>query len=129
MSTETKESFKQDFTPKITIDYTLELSDITTKLLDEVTSLGPFGVQNSEPVFMANNVHVHTSKIVGKDHRRMLLSASADKKNKGLWAIQFNADPDSIHVDQFTKIAYCLQWNRWNGHKSIQLVVIDTQTC
>ena len=119
----------QDFTPKITIDYTLELSDITTKLLDEVTSLGPFGVQNSEPVFMANNVHVHTSKIVGKDHRRMLLSSSSDNKNKALWAIQFNANPDSIHVDQFTKIAYCLQWNRWNGHKSIQLVLSDTQTC
>ena len=117
----------QAFTPKVTIDYTLELSDITAKLLDEVTSLGPFGVQNSEPVFMANNVHVHTSKIVGKGHRRMRLSASAEKKNKGLWAIQFNADPASIHVDQFTKIAYCLQWNRWNGHKSIQLLVSDIQ--
>jgi single-stranded-DNA-specific exonuclease len=117
----------QAFTPKVTIDYTLELSDITAKLLDEVTSLGPFGVQNSEPVFMANNVHVHTSKIVGKGHRRMRLSASAEKKNKGLWAIQFNADPASIRVDQFTKIAYCLQWNRWNGNKSIQLLVSDTR--
>jgi single-stranded-DNA-specific exonuclease len=117
----------QAFTPKVTIDYTLELSDITTKLLDEVASLGPFGIQNSEPVFMANNVHVHASKVVGKGHRRMLLSSSADKKNKGLWAIQFNADPNSIHVNQFTKIAYCLQWNRWNGHKSIQLLVSDTQ--
>ncbi len=117
----------QDFIPKITIDYTLDLSDITTKLLDEVTSLGPFGVQNPEPIFMANNVHVHSSKIVGKGHRRMRLSGSSNKKSKGLWAIQFNADPDSIHVDQFTKIAYCLQWNRWNGNKSIQLLVSDTQ--
>ncbi len=118
-----------DFMPKVTIDYVLELSDITTKLLDEVTSLGPFGVQNTEPVFMANNVHVHTSKIVGKNHRRMFLSSSTDKKSKGLWAIQFNADPDSIRVDQFTKIAYCLQWNRWNGNKSIQLLVNDIQSC
>jgi len=117
----------EDFLPKIAIDYVLELSDITTKLLDEITTLGPFGVQNSEPVFRANHVHVHTSKIVGKNHRRMLLSSSTDKKNKGLWAIQFNADPDSLHVNQFTKIAYCLQWNRWNGNKSIQLLVSDTR--
>ena len=117
----------EDFLPKMTIDYVLELAEITPKLLDEITSLGPFGVQNLEPVFMANDVYVHTSKIVGKGHRRMLLSSSADKKNKGLWAIQFNADPHSIHVDQFTKIAYCLQWNQWNGNKSIQLVVSDTQ--
>ncbi len=50
----------EDFTPKMTMDYVLELSDITPKLLDEITSLGPFGVQNPEPVFMANNVLVHS---------------------------------------------------------------------
>jgi single-stranded-DNA-specific exonuclease len=113
----------------MSIDYVLELSDITSKFLDEILSLGPFGVQNPEPVFMTKNVHVLTSSIVGKGHRRMLLSPGADKKGKGLWAIQFNANPDSIHVDQFTKIAYHLQWNRWNGNKSIQLLVRDTQTC
>ena len=116
------------FLPKTRIDYILELSDITPKLLDEITSLGPFGVQNPQPVFMANHVHVRTSSMVGKGHRRMLLSAAAGKKSKGLWAIQFNADPDSIYVDQFTKIAYCLQWNRWNGNKYIQLLVRDTQS-
>jgi len=118
----------EDFTPKVTMDYVLELSDITPKLLDEITSLSPFGVQNPEPVFMANNVLVHSSSIVGKGHRRMRLSSSADKKSKRLWAIQFNADPDSILVDQFTRIAYHLQWNRWNGKKSIQLLVRDTQS-
>ena len=119
----------EDFLPKMTIDHVLELSDITPKLLDEITSLGPFGVQNPEPVFMTNDVHVHTSSIVGKSHRRMLLSSSADKKRKGLWAIQFNADPDSTQVDQFARIAYHLQWNRWNGNKSIQLLVKDAQAC
>ena len=116
------------FIPKMSIDDTLELSDITPKLLDEITSLGPFGIQNTEPVFMANNVHVHTSNIVGKCHRRMQLSSFAEKRKKGLWAIQFNADPTSMNVDQFTKIAYRLQWNRWNGNKSIQLVISDTKT-
>lgn len=118
----------KDFLPKTSIDYVLKLSDITPKMIDEIISLGPFGVQNPEPVFMTNDVHVLTSSIVGKGHRRMLLSSSADKKSKGLWAIQFNADPDSIQMNQFTKIAYCLQWNRWNGNKSIQLLISDTQT-
>jgi single-stranded-DNA-specific exonuclease len=118
-----------DLTPKMVIDYTLDLSDITPKLLDEITSLGPFGVQNSEPVFMASNVHVLNSKIVGKGHRRMLLSSSPEKKNQSQWAIQFNADPRSINADQFRKIAYHLQWNRWNGNKSIQLMISDVQPC
>ncbi len=119
----------EDFLPKVYINHVLELSDIKPKLLDEITSLGPFGVQNPEPVFMANDVHVHKSSMVGKGHRRMLLSSSAHKKSKGLWAIQFNADPDSTHIDQFARIAYHLQWNRWNGNKSIQLLVSDTQAC
>lgn len=115
-----------DFLPKISIDYVLELSDITEKLIDEIASLGPFGVQNPEPVFMTSNVHVHTSKIVGNRHRRMLLSSSPEKQSPGLWSIQFHAEPQFNDVTYFKKIAYRLQWNRWNGHRSIQLLVKDT---
>ena len=116
-----------DFIPRMSIDYILELSDITPKLLDEIVSLGPFGVENPEPVFMASDVHVHTSKNVGRNHRRMLLSAAADPKANALWAIQFNVDPPSIHTDHLTQVAYRLQWNQWNGSKTIQLVISDIQ--
>ncbi len=118
----------EDFLAKTTIDYVLELSDITPKLVDEITSLGPFGVQNSEPVFLANDVYVHTSKIVGSTHRRMLLSSSTEKSTKALWAIAFNMDPQYINRNHFLKIAYHLQWNQWNGNKSIQLVLSDAQS-
>jgi len=117
----------EDLTPILIIDYCLELTDITPKLLDEIVALGPFGPQNPEPVFMASNVHVLASKIVGKGHKRMRLSASPDKKGPAWWGIQFNPDPDTLEAQRFTRIAYRLQWNHWNHNKSIQLLIDETQ--
>ena len=116
----------QDLIPVRPIDYNLELSDITTKLLDEIAAIGPFGNQNPEPVFLAHDVSIHKAAIVGGCHRRMQLRP-ADKRHPALKAIQFNIDPTVPQADHFAKVAYHLQWNHWNGNKSIQLVIKDYQ--
>ena len=103
----------EDFLPKTTIDYVLELSEITPKLVDEITSLGPFGVQNPEPVFMANDVHVHTSKIVGSKHRRMLLSSSSEKKGAVGHCIQCGSaihQQESFHENRLPPPMESMEW-------------------
>jgi len=116
----------QALNPVLSIDYNLELPDINAKLLNEIAALGPFGNQNPEPVFLAHNVSVSNAAIVGDSHRRMQLHPANENYPK-LAAIQFNVDPNDPQPDHFSKIAYHLQWNRWNGHKSIQLVIKDIQ--
>ena len=112
----------KDLSPEFPIDYILDLPDITKKLLDEIAALGPFGNQNPEPVFLAHDVRVRNAAIVGGSHRRMKISPS-NTTHPTLTAIQFNVDQSVPQPDHFTKIAYHLQWNRWNGNKSIQLVI------
>ncbi len=119
-------TINQDLTPKLPIDYTLELTDITGKLLDEISTIGPFGNQNPEPVFQAHDIAVRKAAIVGGRHRRMQI-CPAGVTHPTLTAIQFNVDQKDLHPDHFSKIAYHLQWNRWNGNKSIQLVIKDYQ--
>ena len=112
-----------DFTPKLSIDCELDFDDISDRLIDEIESLTPFGNGNPEPLFIAKNVDIFSSKIVGKNHRSMLLKQSAGKIPKIFNAIHFNALTDAPLKDNFDRIAFRLRWNRWNGQKKVQIVV------
>jgi len=112
-----------DFTPKLSIDCELGFDDISDRLIDEIESLTPFGNGNPEPLFIAKNVEVFSSKIVGKTHRSMLLKQPTVKMPKIFNAIHFNAHTGSPLKDNFDRIAFRLRWNRWNGQKKVQIVV------
>ena len=116
-----------DFVPTVFIDAELDFNDITPRLIDEIEALMPFGIGNPEPLFMAENIQILTSKIVGKKHRRMVLSQSKTPGTQTFQAIQFNIDPDRPCPENFDRIAYRLRWNRWYGKQTPQLVVEDTQ--
>mmetsp|Transcript_1635 Transcript_1635/g.1134 ORF Transcript_1635/g.1134 Transcript_1635/m.1134 type:complete len:575 (+) Transcript_1635:1379-3103(+) len=111
----------------IFIDKKLEFDDINGGLIDELESLMPFGTNNSEPLFLAENIKVLKSWIVGKNHKRMLLTHPGSYKNKVVNAIQFNVDLlTSIPIkNSFEYIVFKLKWNRWNKNKTIQIVVED----
>ncbi len=112
-----------DFTPKLSIDCELGFDDISDRLIDEIESLTPFGNGNPEPLFITKNVEVFSSKIVGKNHRSMLLKQSAENMPKIFNAIHFNAITNALLKDNFDRIAFKLRWNRWNGQKKVQIVV------
>ena len=115
-----------DFTAQISIDYDLPFSLITDKLLMELEFLKPFGKDNPEPLFLSRHIKVDQSHIIGRNHRRMVLKQEGDFSNAVFSAIQFNVDPRAEKPEHFDHILYRLKYNRWNGKKSIQLVVEDT---
>ncbi len=112
-----------DFTPKLSIDGELDFDDISDRLIDEIESIAPFGSGNPEPLFIAKNVEIFSSKIVGQHHRSMLLKQPTKKIPKIFNAIHFNALTDAPLKDNFDRIAFRLRWNRWNGQKKVQIVV------
>ena len=118
-----KMSLQEDSLPFVSIDHELGFNDVNPNLIDEIDSLKPFGAGNPEPVFLARNVTVISSEIVGEKHRRMLLSQFPGKEEKSYNAIHFNIDPDLDENIFFEEMAFRLRWNRWNGNKSIQLVI------
>ena len=116
-----------DFIPKISIDYELDFDDIADALIDEIEFLKPFGSGNNEPLFMSRNVRVASSKIVGKNHRRMLLKQASGSAGKTFNAIHFNIDPSIPLKEHFDQIAFRLRWNRWNEKKSAQLIIEEVK--
>ena len=117
-----------DFVQTISIDYELNFDDISDVLINELDTLKPFGTGNHEPLFMAKNVKVIDSKIVGKNHRRMLLQQSAaGGTDNSFNAIHFNVDTSKNLRKNFDEIAFRLRWNHWNGKKTAQIVIEDIE--
>jgi len=113
--------------PALQIDSELDFTTISDGLIDELELLMPFGAGNPEPLFLARNVKVTNSRIVGKSHRRMILSQASGYTTATIPAIQFNADDEDAKKFHFDHIVFRLHWNRWNGKKSAQIVVEDLQ--
>ncbi len=116
------------YQPRLLIDYVLDFKMITEKLADEIHNLAPFGADNPEPLFAAYDVNVEFSKIFGERHRKMLLTQPASGSTQKIPAIWFNIDPQRDTVDHFEQIAFRLRWNHYNGKKTLQLVVEETQS-
>jgi single-stranded-DNA-specific exonuclease len=114
-----------DLLPRLQIDSELDFTAISPGLIDEMEALLPFGAGNPEPLFIASNIQVASSKIVGKNHRRMTLRQSFARGIPPLQAIQFNIDAGAAGQTRFEEIVFRLRWNRWNGKKSAQLIVED----
>jgi len=117
----------EDLAPTLQIDSELEFSTISEALVNELEALMPFGTGNPEPLFMTTNVTVVSSKIVGKNHRRMILRQSSAPKAPVFQAIQFNVDSRVSNKQNFSQIVFKLRWNRWKNRKTAQLVVEDLQ--
>ena len=114
-------------TPAIHIDCELDFISISDDLIDELELLMPYGTGNPEPLFLARNVKVLNSKIVGQNHRRMILSQASGYARTTIPAIQFNIEADDEQKTSFDQIVFRLRWNRWNRKKSAQMVIEDLQ--
>jgi single-stranded-DNA-specific exonuclease len=111
-----------DLTPQISIDCELYFDEITPRLVDEIESLQPFGNTNPPPLFMAQDIVVVASQAIGQRHRRFKLRQRGNR-GEPFNAIWFNADPEYPSHKGYNQIAFRLQWNRWNGTQTIQLLI------
>ncbi len=108
---------------RISVDCELPFHLITERLLEEIQWLQPFGEQNPEPCFVANNVVVVSSFLLKNKYRKMVLaqpSASAEKK---ISAIFFKLPPDQEPPRFYRQVVFRLQADSRNGKKTPQLVI------
>jgi len=118
-----RQSRPEDFVPRIFVDCELEFDQISSDLIDALEGLKPHGVGNPAPLFLARNVRVLSSRLVGKTHRKMRLAQFTGSRNRTLEAIQFHIDSETPQKTTFSRMAYRLTWNHWNGRKTAQAVV------
>ncbi len=116
-------SDQTEFVPQLDIDCHLDFNQINPSFLEGLESLEPHGPANPSPLFLATDIRVINSKIVGKTHCRMTICQSSSGSSNFFQAIQFNIDPESPPKKRLDRIAFRPVWNHWNGKKSIQLII------
>ncbi|WP_390091451.1 single-stranded-DNA-specific exonuclease RecJ [Geminocystis herdmanii] len=109
--------------PLIKIDAEINFQDINFKLLQEIDSLYPWGIENNEPIFSSINVQISSQKLTKTGEHLQLTFMQNNLELKGIawrWH-QYYPLPPAVDI------AYKLNENDWNGKKSIQLNILGVR--
>ena len=103
----------------IVVDAKMDIGAINLPNIKLIKSLEPFGIGNSQPIFLFENLIIESKKILGQTQSHLKLKVS------GIDAIAFKKaelEPDLKIGDPINLVAY-LDANIWNGHTFPQLIV------
>ncbi len=104
------------------IDAVLDFKDINFELAKAVDKLRPFGMANSEPVFLCKNINVKSSYLIAGKHRKMILENALTSDSDQIEAIHFNINnPDDL-PDFFAQIVFKLKINKFKKNSS-QIII------
>lgn len=115
--------------PEEEIDLELRLSEVNARFLNVVEHMAPFGPGNMRPVFVARGVKdAGRSRLVGKEgeHLKLHLMDALDP-GQPIDAIAFRQGHwhDLVRSGEPFSVVYNVEWNEWNGRRSLQLHVRD----
>ncbi|HUG19313.1 MAG TPA: single-stranded-DNA-specific exonuclease RecJ [Planctomycetaceae bacterium] len=119
---------EQDFLREdLQIDAEVRLGDVTNRAIKELQRLGPFGQQNSHPVFAASHVELAIpAATMGEGGRHLNLQLKqfgttlrAIAFGRGEWAEEMNRE-----AGPFT-ISFAPMINSFRGRESVELKLID----
>ncbi len=112
-----------DLQPTVTVDAEIQLTSMRQGALNLVKRLEPCGKDNAAPVFLSREVRVLESRPVGNDGDHLKLKLG----DRGIaWdAIGFGLNHLNSDNPPLIDIVYNLKLNRWRGHESLQLEIID----
>lgn len=124
-----RKAFKTDLlAPVLEIDALIPLSLINEELLSSIDSLSPFGEGNPRPIFVSRGLSIKSKPVVvGKNSLKFWVSDGECTYE----AIGFGL-ADFLGLVQEAKsidIAYCLGWDTWNAHNSVQIEIKDIRVC
>lgn len=111
----------EDMIPRQRIDTWCDIEEISERLVEELTSLAPFGFGNPEPVLAARDVRVLSKQVVGYDH----LKLRVDCRKKAMVVIAYGYGQLIDHIGSRVDLAYVPEFNHYGGVKQIQLRVKD----
>lgn len=122
-----------DLTPQIPIDAEINIEDVDWKLYDLLQKFEPFGKDNEEPLYLANNLTIIAIEAVGQDgkHLKILVKHNTHlvKKTIAFGFGDCNKYPlnykDSLKPGDKIDMVFSVSVNEWNGNRELQLTVKD----
>ena len=106
--------------PRLYLDAEVDLADLHFDFLTHHEMLQPFGIGNSQPLFLARNVHPADSRVLKEKHYRFLLTQEGG--GQAHQAIYFGGAQQEL-PDAPWDIAFQVGRNEYNGRVSLQLEI------
>ncbi|MBI2607743.1 MAG: single-stranded-DNA-specific exonuclease RecJ [Candidatus Doudnabacteria bacterium] len=116
------------YTPEpyeINIDSEVAAQDLTWDIYGYLAKFGPFGVGNPKPRFLAKNFKLLEARQVGSDNQHLKLRCSLDGQEFNAIAFGKGFLTDILNSNKTFDAVFELESNEWNGHKELQLKIID----
>lgn len=113
--------------PKIDIDEVLEFSEITPKFYRLLKQFEPFGPRNMNPTFATKDIAISHFRAIGADKTHLKAIANCQKSGVSFDLIGFGLGEklEILNESNTYDIAYHVELNHFQGHKSIQLSLLD----
>jgi single-stranded-DNA-specific exonuclease len=115
-----------DLVPVLEYDAELELAAATPALLSVLRHLGPFGLGNPRPVFLARDVQAGAARIVGGSHLRVELAAGAAVLPAIGFGLAAAVDAGTLRGRRLD-VLYQLVENRWKGRTTLEARLLDVR--
>ena len=106
--------------PRLYLDAEVSLTDLHFDFLKHHETLQPFGIGNSQPLFLSRNVRSAETRILKEKHYRFMLLQNAG--GKAQQAIYFGGAQRPLPEAPWD-IAFQVGRNEYNGRVSLQLEI------
>ncbi|MEH7332749.1 single-stranded-DNA-specific exonuclease RecJ [Neobacillus drentensis] len=116
---------EEDFMPVTYLDEEVQLKDIQLSALDELNQLAPFGMDNSKPKVLINNVDISSIRKIGSDQNH--LKILVNDQGATLDGVGFGLGPFVDQISPASKISFIgeLSINEWNNIRKPQIFIHD----
>lgn len=115
-------SLGADTARHLTVDMELDWREVTSKLVDQVQTMAPFGIGNAKPLFLLRGVPGQILPL-GKDGKHLKIDVSGSKLRANAFGFGHHAQALSGRTS-FDLVAE-LGINAWRGSRTAELTVKD----
>ena len=113
--------------PSLVLDEELDLANLSLETVKSLEKLAPFGMDFAKPIFYLRDFQVESVRTMGQDNAHLKLRLLKDGVNVDLVAFGQGHLAQEFSQLKNLELAVHLSVNQWNGHTTIQLMLVDAR--
>ncbi|NIA02031.1 MAG: single-stranded-DNA-specific exonuclease RecJ [Nitrospirae bacterium] len=111
--------------PTLEIDCRIDSKEISMNFIKELNKLSPFGIGNTQPVFILSGIEPQFIQQVGKEKQHLKFSTRINDKEISTIAFRMGEFADEMRRHRKIDVVFHLEKNVWRYKEQLQLQMLD----
>lgn len=116
---------EEDWVPKLMIDLTCELADISLETIEQLSLLEPFGMSNPSPRVLVSGAQLNERRAIGKEGKHLKLQLKDRQHTLDVIGFGMGEYAASLQPNDCLQAVGELSINEWNSNRKPQLQLFD----